>query len=66
VQLYLYSPHTSSCHDKEQHYVYFYDGRGRVTVVGHTVNHGTSFGNLIIESMSGHIKEVTVLGEELK
>jgi hypothetical protein len=57
--------HTSSWHDMEQICVYFRDGGGNVIVVGNISIHGT-FRNLIIDSMSGHIEEVKILGEELK
>jgi len=37
VELYLYSPHRSSWRNKEQLYVYYYDGRSSVTAVGNTL-----------------------------
>jgi hypothetical protein len=59
-------PHTSSWHDKEQIYSYFYDGGISVTVVEDTLIRDTYFRNLIIDCMRGHIVEVKILGEEMK
>ena len=59
-------PHTSSWHDKEQIYVYVYDRGSSVTFVGNILIHETTFRNFIIDTMSGHIQEVKILGEELK
>ena len=58
--------HSFSWHDKEQIYVYFYDGGSSVKPVGNILINVTTFRYLIMDCMSGHIEEVKILGEELK